>query len=134
MNFFNTTLETENSSIKTDLKFTYDREDLQYFTDKVELKAKFSESDIALNDLNTFYNEFGVNQRAKLSVDLSGTLNDLKADNLIVRTSRRTQIIGDVNFKNLFNIDHDNFWKNELLKFGGIYQLWANAPKDPSLN
>lgn len=37
-------------------------------------------------------------------------------------------------FNNLFTIDHDNFWKNELLKFGGVYRLWANAPKDPSLN
>jgi len=37
-------------------------------------------------------------------------------------------------FQNLFKINHNNFWKNELLKIGGIYQIWANAPKDPSLN
>ncbi len=37
-------------------------------------------------------------------------------------------------FKNLFTVNHNSFWKNELLKFGGIYKLWANAPKDPSLN
>lgn len=43
-------------------------------------------------------------------------------------------LIVENKFKNLFNINHNNFWKNELLKFGGIYQLWANAPKDPSLN
>jgi len=43
-------------------------------------------------------------------------------------------LIVENNFKNLFKIDHDVFWKDELLKFGGIYQLWANAPKDPSLN
>ena len=43
-------------------------------------------------------------------------------------------LIVENKFKNLFNINHSNFWKNELLKFGGIYQLWANAPKDPSLN
>lgn len=43
-------------------------------------------------------------------------------------------LIIENNFKNLFKINHDDFWKDELLKFGGIYQLWANAPKDPSLN
>jgi putative transcriptional regulator len=37
-------------------------------------------------------------------------------------------------FNNLFKIEHNNFWKNELLKIGGIYKIWANAPKDPSLN
>ncbi|MDH3321467.1 MAG: YqgE/AlgH family protein [Flavobacteriaceae bacterium] len=37
-------------------------------------------------------------------------------------------------FKNLFSIGHINFWKNELIKFGGIYKLWANAPKNPNLN
>ena len=37
-------------------------------------------------------------------------------------------------FNNLFKIGHSTFWKNELLKIGGIYKIWANAPKDPSLN
>lgn len=37
-------------------------------------------------------------------------------------------------FKNLFNIGHNNFWKNELIKFGGVYKIWANAPEDPNLN
>ncbi len=43
-------------------------------------------------------------------------------------------LIVENKFKNLFTINPSNFWKNELLKFGGIYQLWANSPKDPSLN
>jgi len=43
-------------------------------------------------------------------------------------------LIVENKFKNLFEISHNNFWKNELLKFGGIYKIWANAPKDPSLN
>ena len=43
-------------------------------------------------------------------------------------------LIVENKFKNLFTINHNSFWKNELLKFGGVYQLWANSPKDPSLN
>jgi len=37
-------------------------------------------------------------------------------------------------FKNLFKVGHNNFWKNELIKYGGVYKIWANAPKNPSLN
>ncbi|MCF6222681.1 MAG: YqgE/AlgH family protein [Flavobacteriaceae bacterium] len=37
-------------------------------------------------------------------------------------------------FQNLFKISHNNFWKDELIKYGGVYQIWANAPKNPSLN
>ncbi len=109
MTFANLDIETENSQLKGDLKFSYDREDLQFFTDKVNLDANFTESNIALDELNTFYNEFGVNQRAQMSVKLSGTLNDLQADNLVLNTSRRTQIRGDINFKNLFNSKEGNF-------------------------
>ncbi len=36
--------------------------------------------------------------------------------------------------KNIFRIHHTSFWKDELMKFGGEYQLWANAPENPSLN
>lgn len=36
--------------------------------------------------------------------------------------------------KNIFGIHHKSFWKDELMKFGGEYQLWANAPENPSLN
>jgi len=27
-----------------------------------------------------------------------------------------------------------SIWKNTLMKLGGAYQIWANAPKNPSLN
>ena len=36
--------------------------------------------------------------------------------------------------KNLFSINTLSFWKKELLKIGGDYKIWANAPKDPKLN
>ncbi len=36
--------------------------------------------------------------------------------------------------KNIFGIPHKSVWKNELMKIGGEYQLWANAPENPSLN
>jgi putative transcriptional regulator len=37
-------------------------------------------------------------------------------------------------YGNIFEIENNSFWKNHLLKIGGKYQLWANAPSDPKLN
>lgn len=35
---------------------------------------------------------------------------------------------------NLFDIESEVFWKNQLLEFGGEYKIWANAPENPALN
>ena len=93
-------IETEASKLQGDLRFDYKREDLKYFAEKVNITANFKDSHVELSELNTFYDEFGVNQTANLDVELSGTLNNLFAKNLKVSTTRNTQIIGDVNFKN----------------------------------
>ena len=102
-------IKTENSTLKGHLKFDYDRSDLQYFADSVRVDATFNDSKIALNDLNTFYDEFGKNQTANLDVLLYGMLNDLTASQLILNTSSQTLVDGTINFKNLFNKEKDNF-------------------------
>ena len=102
-------IKTPNSTLKGNLKFEYKREDLQYFVDKVKVYATFNDSDIALNDLNVFYSEFGKDQHAHLNVNLFGTLNDLTANDLIIRTSRQTIVDGDINFKNVFNKEENTF-------------------------
>jgi hypothetical protein len=109
MNFGDLKIKTENSELKGDLRFNYKREDLKYFTDKVNVTASFKDSEVSLTELNVFFDEFGVNQRASFNADLSGTLNNLTAKNLNVSTTRNTRIIGDVNFKGLFNREEDSF-------------------------
>ncbi|WP_372937806.1 translocation/assembly module TamB domain-containing protein [Seonamhaeicola sp.] len=110
MTFDNLNIKTPESTLKGDLKFLYKREDLQYFTDKVLVEANFKESDILLDELNLIYNEFGNNQRAIFDVNLTGTLNNLKATNLNLKTNRNTKVIGDIDFKNLFNKEENNFF------------------------
>ncbi|WOD43507.1 translocation/assembly module TamB domain-containing protein [Hwangdonia lutea] len=112
MTFENLKIKTPNSELKGELKFSYNREDLQFFEDKVLVTASFKDSNVLLNELNTFYNEFGNNQYARFSVDLKGTLNDLKASNLKLNTSRNTKIYGDLSFKNLFSKDAGDFYMN----------------------
>lgn len=112
MTFKNLEIKTPQSILKGHLKFLYKREDLQYFEDKVQLEAIFNESAIALNELNVFYNEFGNNQLAKFDAKLSGTLNDLKVDNLKLNSNGHTQVYGDIVFKNLLNKEPGTFYMN----------------------
>ncbi len=109
MVFNDLSLKTKNSSLKGNLIFNYDREDFKDFENKVEIDANFNDANIALDELNVFYNEFGINQRARFNTKISGTLNDLNLTNLNLTTSSRTKIYGDLNFKNLLNSEEDNF-------------------------
>ncbi|GAL66972.1 hypothetical protein JCM19301_2137 [Jejuia pallidilutea] len=112
MTFDKLEVKTENSVLKGNLKFYYKREDLQFFTDKVTLEASFKDSNVLMDELNTFYNEFGKNQHTKFSVNLSGTLNDLEAKNLELTTSTNTKVYGNIDFKNLFSKATNDFLMN----------------------
>mgnify|MGYP000571993725 CR=1 FL=1 len=52
----------------------------------------------ALDELNKFYNEFGIGQVAALNTTLYGTLNNLTASQLDLRTSRQTIVDGNITF------------------------------------
>lgn len=118
MTFEDLQIKTKGSVLKGNLKFSYKREDLKDFTDKVFVDAEFEDSKVLLDELNTFYNEFGYNQTANFSVNATGTLNDLKLNELRFSSGRKTRVIGDVIFKNLFNNEPDNFYMD-----GRFYNL-----------
>lgn len=110
MLFDQLSIKTDASELNGNLAFNYQREDLKEFTDKVLIDANFKNSEIDLSELNVFYNEFGTNQKAFLSnVNLSGTLNNLRANNLRLNTSRSTRIDGDLVFKNVFSSSSGKF-------------------------
>ncbi|AUC81555.1 N-acetyl-gamma-glutamyl-phosphate reductase [Lacinutrix sp. Bg11-31] len=112
MVFNDLSIKTKNSTLKGNLTFNYDREDFKDFENKVKVEAHFSDANIALDELNVFYDEFGVNQRARFNTEISGTLNDLKLSNLRLNTSTSTKIYGDIIFKNLLNSEENNFAMN----------------------
>lgn len=109
MTFGQLKIKTEESLLSGDLRFNYKREDLKDFFDKVNVEANFKDSYIQLSELNVFYDEFGRNQKATFNAELSGTLNQLKAKNLYLSTTRNTKIIGDINFTNIFGGDTGKF-------------------------
>ena len=130
MTFNNLEIKTTNSVLKGNLKFSYNREDFKDFEDKVKVSAKFTDSNVLLNELNTFYDEFGENQYAKFNVELSGTLNDLYAKNLNLNTSTKSRIVGDFNFKNLFNSEENNFYM--LAKLNNLTSTYKDLKSYPS--
>ena len=48
--------------------------------------------------------------------------------------SSESWIVIENDYPNLFDVKTNSFWKEQLLKIGGKYKLWSNAPSDPQLN
>ncbi len=132
MTFDDLNIKTKNSSLKGNLVFSYDREDFSDFENKVQVKASFKNANVSLNELNTFYDEFGANQYAKFNTDVSGTLNDLNLENLRLTTSNNTKVYGDISFKNLLNSEENNFamrgdFKNLTSNYRDLKKLLPNV-------
>ena len=103
MNFENTLLKTESSTITVAIKFTYDREDFSDFNNLVNINADVKQADVSLVDLKNFYNEFGTNDVLHFSTKIKGKLNDFVLTDLKLTTDKHAIINGDINFKNVFN-------------------------------
>ena len=98
----NLDLQTKESSLTGNVLLKYKIEDFTNFNDKVRFDIKLNTASIASNDIRYFYDEIGKNQRFTVKSNIKGTLNDLSFKNLKLVDDRKTQIIGDFNFKNLF--------------------------------
>ncbi len=81
--------------------------------------------------LTSLLNEGKINQSdIRFFLGYSGwTENQLKEE-----LSESNWVVTDNKYPDLLGLESDNIWKNQILKLGGEYQIWANAPKNPSLN
>ncbi|MFV8375958.1 translocation/assembly module TamB domain-containing protein [Flavobacterium sp. LB1P71] len=95
-------LLTRESILNGTVVLNYKIEDFSNFTDKVQFDIKLNSASIASNDIRYFYKELGKNQHFYTKTSVKGTLNDLRFKNLELVDDRKTQINGDINFKNLF--------------------------------
>ncbi|MDP3313974.1 translocation/assembly module TamB domain-containing protein [Lutibacter sp.] len=103
MNFKNTELLTETSSVNTTVKFSYKREDFSDFNNLVKLNATVKNASISFADLKKFYNEIGTRDVIHFSTNITGNLNNFVTNNLKLHTNGGSIIEGDFNFKNSFN-------------------------------
>ncbi|XLS30741.1 translocation/assembly module TamB domain-containing protein [Flavobacteriaceae bacterium M23B6Z8] len=104
MKFEKFNLLTKNSDIEGEIIFNYDRKDFADFLNKVQIEASFNDSEVALDEVNTFYNEFGEGKLVTFSTEISGVLNDFETVGMVLE-SGNSIIRGDFNFKNIFTSD-----------------------------
>ncbi len=128
MRFDSLKIATQESNLQGDLTFTYDREDFKEFLDKVNVEARFTESNVALNDVNFFYNEFGKDKVVSFSGELGGVLNSLTVNELFAQAGR-TGIRGDFVFNNMFSREAPFVMKADMKNVtSSYYQLRALLP------
>ncbi|WP_240740133.1 translocation/assembly module TamB domain-containing protein [Flagellimonas allohymeniacidonis] len=128
MRFDSLRIKTTQSHLKGDLLFSYNREDFSEFVDKVNVLANFNESTIALNEINTFYNEFGTEKVVSFSGNISGVLNNISVQELFVECEN-TGIRGDFNFENLFSSEAPFVMRADINNItSNYYQLRSLLP------
>jgi translocation-and-assembly-module (TAM) inner membrane subunit TamB-like protein len=96
-------LDTDESTLIGDVTLKYNPKDFTDFNNKVVFDVKMEKASVSSNELNFFYNEFGKNQRFFLKTHATGTLNNFILNDLKLVDRNQSEIIGKVNFKNLFN-------------------------------
>ncbi|WP_344816431.1 translocation/assembly module TamB domain-containing protein [Flavobacterium cheonanense] len=97
-----TSIKTAQSDFEGDVILKYDRKDFADFNNKVIFDVNSKKATIASNDIRYFYDELGKNQLFDFRGKVDGTLNDFTIKNLKLKDTRNSEIVGDVNFKNLF--------------------------------
>jgi len=128
MRFDSLLIDTDQSELKGNLVFNYNREDFAEFLDRVQLEANFTESTVALNEVNTFYNEFGQDKLVNFTGEFSGVLNQLKVKDLFLFTDN-TGIRGDFQFNNMFSAQAPFVLKGDIDNLtSSYYQLRGILP------
>lgn len=102
----NMDLETTESRILGDIDLDFSKNGMADFANDVVITANLKDSEIATNDLNAFYNEFGPDQMILLDTQLKGTLNNFETENLNLTTGD-THIQGDFVFQNLLDSEKE---------------------------
>jgi hypothetical protein len=105
-------LITNHSSLKGSAALIYKREDFQHFLDKVKFDVKIKQASLSTNDIRCFYKELGKNQVFNVKGHITGPINNLLVRKLNLVDDKNSQIIGDLNFKNLFGNKDQHFYMN----------------------
>ncbi|MCR9183227.1 MAG: translocation/assembly module TamB domain-containing protein [Flavobacteriaceae bacterium] len=97
-------LKTSESTLTGDVALLFDESGFSDFENAVVFDVDFKKSNIATNELNYFYNEFGADQYIELKGTLKGPLNDFRLSRVELK-NQATNITGDFRFENLLKGD-----------------------------
>ncbi|MDX6747782.1 translocation/assembly module TamB domain-containing protein [Polaribacter sp. PL03] len=126
MNFDNTKLETESSSVIGNILFTYKREDLINFNDKVNITANFEKSTLKVQDLKKFYKELNGSDVISFSGKMKGKLNNFDLNNLNLSTQKGIKLKGNLSFKNVVNTERGFVFNGDLTNLTATYSELKN--------
>ncbi len=119
-------LKTDNkTNIKGNIVFNNDG-DYSNFVDKVKFNADFKESKISVKDLNKFYNEIRGHDELYFKGKLNGTLNDFKANDLVVNSKRGMVFRGNTGFKNAIDYNNGFVFTSEIKRLSSNYNQLTN--------
>ena len=121
MHFNKTVLKTIKSNIKGDIHFNYKREDLVSFNDKVNIKANFKTSKIAIEDLKKFYNELDGNDILDVNTQFKGKLNNFELKNLNLSSRKGIKVVGNLSFVNALNTERGFIFDGDLKNLSATY-------------
>lgn len=131
-----TVLITEKSRIEGHVALRYKREDFSDFNNKVLFDINIQKGSLASADIKYFYQELGKGLQFKFKTKIKGTLNDLTFKHLDLEGSSRTELIGDINFKNIFGktaqqpFSMSGDLRKLTLNHQGLLKLLPNILKD----
>lgn len=119
-------LKTASSQFNGDVALYYDMDnhDFSDFNNRVIFDIKTKSASIATNDIRHFYTELAKDQKFDFTGSIKGTLNDFTAINLNLKDTKNSQIIGNVNFKNLLakKGKGDFYMKGSFKKVSSSYE------------
>lgn len=114
---------TKRSSLKGSASLFYGVKDFADFNNKVKFDVKIDKSYLASNDIRYFYKELGKDQIFTLKSHVRGTLNNITFNNLKLVDDKNSEIIGNVNFKNLLGKGDQQFYmKGNFSKVSSNYK------------
>jgi len=105
-------LATSESTLEGGVKLTYTREQMKDFVNQVHFDFNVTKAAISSNELNYFYPEFGKDQKYYLSAVLTGPMNNFVLHDLNLLDSNESEIIGNINFRHLFDKQGPGFYMN----------------------
>jgi hypothetical protein len=115
-------LSTKESDFKGSVKLSYGKKDFGDFINKVKFDVVFKDATISTNDVRYFYDELGKNKIFDIKARVTGPLNNLQLNNLKLVDNRGTQVVGNVNFKNLFGDEKQPFYmKGDFYRVSSDY-------------
>lgn len=130
MTFDDFYLQTRQSAVNAQIKFSYKEDELSDFNNKVFIEADFDKSNVAITDLQKFYDELSGDDILNFQGKLRGELNSFSVNDVDLASENGIEIIGDLNFKNSVDTEKGFVFKGNLKKVSASYIKLKNVLPD----